>query len=381
MDGLYEGPHLGPALRDARERSLAIYGHLHESQWTVPYLAIINPPLWELAHVAWFQELWCLRHRDGQPIASRGPSMLAGADALLDSSLVPHRDRWTLAFPPRDAIFEYIHGSHEATLEALEGAPEAQRYFFELALLHEDMHGEAMVMTLQTLGLPAPEGLPVAPPPSPQLPAGDVAFRGGTFRMGGARPRKAFVFDNECDAHEVTVQPFAMARAPVSQGEYARYVEDGDDGQVAARTPRHWRRAQRGWEVRRFDRWVDLDPAAPMIHASLEMAQAWCAWAGRRLPTESEWEFAALQGEPGLERLFGSVWQWTSSPFAPYPGFRPGPYKDYSQPWFDTHCVLRGSSFATRSRLSHPRWRNFYLPGRDDAFAGFRTCAVPEVGS
>ena len=112
-----------------------------------------------------------------------------------------------------------------------------------------------------------------------------------------------------------------------------------------------------------------------MVHVSLAEAKAWCAWAGRRLPTESEWEFAACHGA-GLAALTGSVWQWTATPFAPYPGFVPGPYRDYSQPWFYTHQVLRGGSFATRDRIAGRRYRNFYLPGRSDPFAGFRTCAV-----
>lgn len=423
MNRLYEGERLDAALADARARTLAIYAHLDLDKLEVPCLAVVNPPLWELAHVAWFQEYWCLRYAHGVA----GPSMLAGADALFDSSNVAHDSRWSLPYPTSSEMRRYIDATLEASLDALERLPEEGRYFFRLALLHEDMHAEALLMTLQTLGLPAPAAIG-SPAPQVSVAEGgaDVRLAGGEFLQGARRDETHFVFDNEKWAHPVRIEPFAMAERPVTQGEFAAFTDDGgysrrelwaDAGwrwreAEAAASPRYWRREGSGWHTRRFDRWIPLDAFAPMVHVSLHEALAYCRWAGRRLPTESEWEFAATNGgrddrypwgnashaedanldfrhlgpssprmDPGrsalgLRQMIGGVWEWTSSPFTPYPGFQADPYRDYSQPWFDSHFVLRGGSFATRSRLVHSRLRNFYLPHRGDVFAGFRTCTL-----
>jgi iron(II)-dependent oxidoreductase len=403
ISGLYEGARLGEALADARRRTLAIYGHLDLAALEVPRIALVNPPLWELAHIAWFQEFWCLRHAPARGKGAFRESMLARADALFDSSTVPHATRWSPGYPPLASIFGYLRDSLDATLEASRHASDADRYYFKLALLHEDMHGEALLMTLQTLGLPAP-AIAEEPPPSQARPARDIQFAGGEFLQGTSDGE--FTFDNERHAHGVKVAPFAMADAPVTQGAFAAFVDD-----TKGAAPRYWKREGGGWYARRFDRWAAIDEHAPMIHVSLPEALAYCEWAGRRLPTEAEWEFAARNGgaqdrfpwgdaplnggnfdlrhrgpsaavadsapsRSGLRQLLGGVWEWTSSAFAPYPGFTPGPYREYSEPWFHTHFVLRGGSFATRARVVHNRFRNFYLAERGDPFAGFRSCAL-----
>jgi iron(II)-dependent oxidoreductase len=202
----------------------------------------------------------------------------------------------------------------------------------------------------------------------------------------GAKPGAGFVFDNEKWAHEVEVAAFTIAHSAVSNAQYRDFVYAGgyarrefwsDAGwalreRLALEHPRYWQREADSWSVRCFDRWVPLAPQEPVRHVSCHEAEAYCRWAGRRLPSEAEWEYAVAG------RLdSGSVWEWTSSRFGPYPGFAADPYKEYSAPWFaEEHRVLRGGSFATPRRLLRPTWRNFYQPERADMFCGFRTCAL-----
>lgn len=372
MQEVYEPNALARALRDARARTLAMYAHLDEAALAVPYVEIVNPPLWELSHLAWFQEFWCLRHSPDDIAGTRIDSIARDADRRFNSAIAAHRDRWEIARMPRAEALGYLEQTLERCLEALPAAPPWRRYFYELSLLHEDMHGEALLMTLQTLGLPSP-AIDVGTLPTAAGDGRDVHFEGGTFLQGTPATSPFFAFDNERPAFEVRVEPFSIADRPVTQAEFARFVVD-----TAAPAPRYWKREGDAWIVRRFDRWVPLEPEAPMVHVTLHEAQAYCRWAGRRLPTESEWEFAAVHdaGDGNLQLLRGAVWQWTATPFAPYEGFVAGPYREYSAPWFHTHQVLRGGSFATRPRLVHDRWRNFYQPHRNDVFAGFRTCAL-----
>ena len=226
IGGLYEGERLAPALEDARARTLALYAHLDLESLAVPCLPIVNPPLWELAHIAWFQERWCLRYEPSSGSLARD-SMLPGADALFDSGAVAHDTRWTLAYPPAKVLMGYMSSTLAATLETIDRAGADRRYFLELALLHEDMHGEALLMTLQSLGLPAPSLGARVPQRSTSPKPRDVQFKGGSFQLGTASGGEAFVFDNEKWAHAVTVAPFAMRASPVTQGEYRAFVEGG----------------------------------------------------------------------------------------------------------------------------------------------------------
>ena len=416
---------------DARARTLALAAALAPDQLLGPRLAIVNPPLWELGHVAWFQERWVLRHAAGMPPLRRD------GDALYDSTAIPHDTRWSLPLPGLEETVGYLR-EVEARVLALLGRVSADPYFVRLAVFHEDMHFEAMAFTRQTLGYapaPAPPAAEEPPVAGEDLP-GDVEVPGGTFRLG-AEHGDGFVFDNEKWAHPVELAPFRIARAPVTQAHLAEFVDDGGYRRrelwspagwqwreaVGADHPVYWERAGgTGWRRRELDRWVPLEPHIPAVHVSWYEADAWCRWAGRRLPTEAEWEAAAAcepgpdgrlaprkrrfpwgdappapdranlgargprpaavgafpAGESafGCRQLIGNVWEWTASDFLPYPGFVPDPYREYSQPWFGTHKVLRGGSFATPARLLRNTWRNFYTPDRRDPWAGFRTCAA-----
>lgn len=380
-------PQLRDALLDARRTTLALVDDLTDAQWQVPQIAIVNPVRWELGHVGWFMEHWCLRRGD-----RRRPSWVADADRWYDSSAVPHASRWQLPLPSRADTKAYVAEVLERTLAQLarEGDDDAALYPYRLSLYHEDMHNEAWVLMRQALGYPRPALASCAPANATPVAQRDVEVAGGRF-MQGVAAGTGFRFDNEGEPHAVELAPFAIAVRPVGNAEFADFIEAGgyrddrwwDDAGRAWRAdsgaahPAAWRLADGGWQQREFDRWRPLDPQAPVRHVNAWEAQAWCRWAGRRLPTESEWEFAVTCGaiDPWVHPQT-LLWEWTASDFAPYPGFVPGPYRDYSQPWFHTHRVLRGASFATSSRLRDARFRNFYTPQRRDMLVGFRTCAL-----
>jgi iron(II)-dependent oxidoreductase len=341
-------------LHAARERTRRVVDDLAGSRELGPKLAIVNPPRWEVGHVGWFQEFWCLRQGN-----EARPSILPNADALYNSATVPHDARWTLPLPSFAQTLAYRDEILKRVTSQLESGA-ADLYFAELALRHEEMHAEAFHYTRQTLGYPAPEGMDV----SFKLPAakGDFEAPGGLYRLG-ASPDDEFVFDNEKWSHPVVLQPFRIARRCVTNAEYSEFTKAG------GKAPAHWKDGK----LRRFERWIPIPPDEPVMHVSWHDAQAYCGWAGRRLPTEAEWECAALSG---VEGMLGQVWQWTASTFLPYPGFVRDPYKEYSEPWFGTHKVMRGGSFATPKGEARVRFRNFYTPDRSDIFAGFRTCAA-----
>ena len=438
-DKHYELPatELIELVADAHERTLQCVADLDDAQLTVPLLEIVNPFVWELGHVAFFYDVFLLRLLEGSdPVMAEG-------DDLYNSFKVDHDDRWSLPLPSRAETVDYMRQLMELVVERLNShQPSAvETYLYLLSVLHEDMHGEAFTYMRQTLRYPepafagartgsTPDGLSGGPLP------GDVEVPGTVFQLG-ATPDAPFVFDNEKWAHPVEVPSFKIARVPVTNAEFAAFVEDGGylgreswstqgwiwRTKTGVQSPIYWRRGERGWLRRHFDKLVPLEEHAPVIHVNWYEAEAYCNWAGRRLPTEAEWEMAA-SAEPandakgvtgrkrrypwgdeppsadranldsrflgcvdvgafpsgdsafGCRQMIGNVWEWTASPFYPFAGYIVDfPYKEYSALWFGYREVLKGGAWATRSRLASNTYRNFFQPYRNDVFAGFRTCA------
>lgn len=442
------------ALQETRARTLELVEDLSEAQLISPRLLIVNPLRWEIAHVAWFQEFWVLRHLRGQsPILKQG-------DELYDSARVVHDTRWDLPLLDREETIAYmgrvlervIEQASNASHELTDAPGHDQEYFLNLVLLHEQMHDEAITYTRQTLSYPPPPiatgGMQgnIAVGFDEQNTAlsqtdiyllADAEIPGGKFTLGSAL-EPHFVFDNEQQPHDVEIAPFAISKTALTNGEFKNFVEDGGYRRSELWTAEswQWRTASRAehpvywcregnarWLRRNFDEWVALNERLPVIHVNWHEADAYCRWAGRRLPTEAEWEIAA-SAQPaangrglkthkrrypwgddsptseranldwramgcapvdalpagdsafGCRQMIGNVWEWTASDFQPYPGFVAGPYKEYSEPWFENHKVLRGGCWVTRSRLIHNCYRNFYTPDRRDVWAGFRTCAL-----
>ena len=428
---------LAALLDDSRRRTWELTADLGGGRLFGPKISIVNPALWEVGHVGFFHDYFALHKLFGLDHFQR-----PDAERLYDSSAIPHDDRWELPLPTMDETWDYLRTVREQMLSRLPDgglASEAVSYTYQLTTLHEDMHAEAFTYTRQTLGDPPPDlqgagALPAAEPSGPL--AGDVGVPGGEHWLGSDEG-VPFRFDNEKQPHPVAVEPFRIARAPVTNQEFVGFVEAGgyqrpehwsEAGRAWLRAnprtaPAHWQRGADGWEVDWFDRRVALAPYQPVIHVNFHEAEAYCRWAGRRLPTEAEWEVAASRApgddgralapgkrlypwgeEPpgpeqanldglrldcadvaafpagdsafGCRQMLGNVWEWTASIFAPFPGFQADLYRDYSQPWFvEQRKVLRGGAWATRGRLLHNNYRNFFPADRNDIYAGFRTCA------
>lgn len=423
-------------MQDARNRTLEMICDLDDEQLIGPKLPTLNPLRWEIAHVAYFYEFFILRQLYG-----RESVLGERADRLYDSIAVIHDTRWDLPLLSRAETMSYLETIQDQLIERLGGgmASVEDSFIYQFGVAHEDMHTEAFLWARQTLAYRTPD-LAIAADVSSERSAGAVSgwakIPGGEFLLGA--PKTApFLFDNEKWAHPVALDPFEIAKAPVTNGEYQAFVDDGGydreshwcaDGwawrQTAdAERPVYWQPDGEGnWLVRRFDQTLALPPNEPVIHVNWFEANAYCRWAGLRLPTEAEWEAAALgtanadgtlstskrrypwgDTQPdaaranldgralgpvdvgahpagdsafGCRQMLGNVWEWTANAFGPFPDFSTDAYKEYSTMLFGDTKVLRGGAWTTRGRMIHGTYRNYFGPDRQDVFCGFRTCQV-----
>ena len=403
----------------ARRRSLAILDPLDDDDLSRQHSRLMSPLVWDLAHVANYEELWLLR------AAAAHPGVRRDVDHLYDAFRHPRANR--LAARVRDEVLAVLDRTElDPSVALLDRA-----FVYGMVIQHEHQHDETMLATRQLMG-EAAAPLDVLLPPATGAPAGalpaEVAVDGGTYVLG--TDLEPWAYDNERPAHEVTVGPFRIDTTPVTNERYAEFLAAGGyddprwwtpDGWVwrmeaGLEHPEFWRREGDGaWSVLRFGRRLDLPPTEPVQHVCWYEADACARWMGKRLPTEVEWEVAATTGPGGAKRwwpwgeaaatpahanlgqrhdgpspvgaypegasgwgchqMMGDVWEWTSSDFAAYPGFAPFPYREYSEVFFGSdHKVLRGGSWATAPSAVRGTFRNWDLPVRRQIFSGFR-CA------
>ncbi len=421
-------------LQDARSRTYELIDNLDQQQLIGPKLGTVNPLQWEIGHVAYFYEYFILRQLYGHE------SLLGNqqADALYDSISVPHDVRWKLPLLSMAETKQYMQAVLDSLCERLSTptASEQDSFIYQFGVFHEDMHTEAFLWGRQTLGYPTPifaNSVDVSAERTAGAYSGFVEIPSGKFKLG-AEPDADFMFDNEKYAHTVQVQPFEIAKAPVSNVQFAKFVAAGgymqdqywcDEGLAwkqlnKANHPGYWSAdGTDQWLMRRFDQTIALPENEPVSHISWYEANAYCRWAGLRLPTELEWEVAALgekasdgdlsttkrrypwgntiqpsfanldgraigcvdvsafaEGDSafGCRQMLGNVWEWTSDTFQPFSEFSTDAYGDYSRPLFGTTKVLRGGAWTSRSRMVHGTCRNFFEPDRWDIFSGFRVC-------
>lgn len=380
-------------MSEARERTLLLVEQLDDRQLNTVYSPLLSPLAWDLGHIANFEELWLV-----QEVGGREP-LHGELGRLYDAIENPRATRNELPILRGEELRAYMDEVRDRALDVLdrvelESADDPllrDGFVYEMLIAHEQQHNETMLQLLQLIDayeppLPAPPSA-VPGPGGPEM----VAVAGGSVAVGA--PTNGFAYDNERPRHEVDVPPFLIDRLPVTNADYESFIAE-----AGAEPPLFWERDGDGWLSTTFGRPERLDPAAPVVHVDHRQASAYAEWVGKRLPTELEWELAAVGADPGpanldhdafgcrppgpegrsacgVQGMFGDVWEWTSSRFDPYPGFRAFPYREYSEVFFARrYPVLRGGSWATRRNVIRPSFRNWDLPERRQIFAGLR-CA------
>ena len=413
---------LAGELSAARERTLLLTDH-DEPELVRQHDPLMSPLVWDLAHIGQQEDLWLLRHGE----AARPGLLPPDVESLYDAFTHPRAVRATLPLLSPVEARRFCREVRGRVLERVERlGPDDDAFDVAMVVSHEQQHDETMLQTLQLRAGPPllGAGSPL-PPGRPRVAGTSVLVPGGEFVRGVDAADEPFSLDNERPAHRVDVPAFRIGRVPVTNAEYAAFVADG-----GYREPRWW--SPRGWAHRsearlerpqfwgpdgtrtRFGGVEPLPPGEPVQHVTFFEAEAYAAWAGARLPTEVEWEKAAVwdpatgrrrrfpwgSADPspslanldgtalrpapvgaypasasayGVEQLMGDVWEWTSSDFRPWPGFRPMLYAQYSAPFFGgDYRVLRGGSWAAAASVLRPSFRNWDHPVRRQVFSGIR---------
>ncbi len=421
---------IGDRLERVRERTLALVAPLDGEWLTRTPDPIMSPPAWDLAHIAAYEELWLVTR------LSDLPPLHADLAATYDAFETPRTVRGEIRILDGPESRAYMDDVRERALSVLDEAdmspdgPEltANGFVWDMVAQHEAQHDETLLQTLQLMPAGAYSPCAGALPAGTGAPdhADPIALDGGTLVMGAPEGRGGL--DCERPAHARDVAPFRIDRMPVTIGRHLGFIADGgyDDPRhwstegwdwrtrAGAEAPLHWQRdGAGGWVRTWFGCTEEVDPAEILCHISFHEAEAHARWAGGRLPTEAEWEFAARYdpvsdhdawapwgtgghdgranigqssfrparagafpdgvGPSGCAHMLGDVWEWTSTTFDAYPGFHPFPYPEYAEPFFrDGYRVLRGGSWATQSVAARTTFRNWDLPERRQIFSGLR---------
>jgi ergothioneine biosynthesis protein EgtB len=406
------GDTLGGRYDTVRALSRAIAAPLSDADATIQPSPEASPAKWHLAHSSWFFETFVLRdHVAGYALYDDSFSYLFNSYYEGEGERHPRERRGMLSRPSLDAILAWRGHVDAAMARALPLLPPEALALVELGLNHEQQHQELMLTDIlaafaENPIYPAVWPASTAPSPPP-APIGTVRFPGGVVEIG--HDADGFAFDSETPRHRVLLRPFELADRLVTNGEWLRFIDEEGyagpgpwtaDGWAwvqanAVRAPLYWRRSGGEWLTFGLDGLQPLVPAEPVCHVSWYEADAFARWAGARLPTEAEWEAASFGLSPasgnqldaagpvrpraapaggGLKQMFGDAWEWTASPFTPYPGFKAaaGTVGEYNGKFMANQFVLRGGSCATPRGHLRASYRNFFYPHQRWQFCGLR---------
>ena len=380
--------------------TMALVEPLSEEQLNRVYSPILSPLIWDLGHIANFEEQWLIRE-----IAGREP-VRGDLGDLYDAIEQPRKVRGELPILTAGEVFPYMEQIRERTLEVLDdleldpGDPLlADGFVYEMLLAHEHQHNETMLQLLQMVESYEPARTDGGPGAEPVADGPEtVTIPGGEHAIGAGPAAEGFAYDNERPRHTVELGEFEIDRTPVTNADYMRFLEENPQ----AEPPMYWERdGEGGWVRTAMGRRQPVDPRLPVIHVSWHEADAFARWAGKRLPTEFEWEAAAAgadrdranldlfafgpapagaygdaPSDHGALQMLGDVWEWTSSEFEAYPGFDAFPYPEYSEVFYgEGYKVLRGGAWSARRNVIRPTLRNWDNPERKQIFSGIR-CVV-----